>query len=711
MSGISSEDDDRQMPAKSQTNNKKNELDLLASLGSIVANADDYESNILREAELSGAPRISGSGLPELHTLGPSAIPASDVPYAQTLLSKIRSQLANGNGGREDEKLFLKEQLLLVFLQSVAKDGNFVHPQEEARLEERRKRRITSSVAKKSPSFSVDAAATASSQNMSMLGWQSSVKNNNNTLKKRARPESAAAAANKKDEDKDCNPGDRLERIKQKKVSFSEPSSYTATAPKKARVSIMKRKQQGSGNLSSSGLLDDDIVQRKERLKEMRKEREERRRKRRQRWLADGEDSSPSHGEMGEREFQDDLVLETPATPQTGVLVTTEEAEEKKSDADDDNTDNHGRDDQSDMVQEKRQVLTIQQEEPVSGLRSDMVQEQRQLLTIKQEEPELLTIKQEEPIPLLQASATCPLCKTQLEIPDRSAQTQADAMLSLHMQTCCGETTSRTSGQRRSTRARAVTNYSEVDGEEEDHLVDGARVTRGRIAKVTPLAAPGNILVGTATVTPSNVLVGAATVKTETEEDIFELGDDDADVDEELEVDNDTGTDPSRELLVLQPRTKPKRSATKRRAPPPTRAPIALDDMNADDYEDRVDEWVYTGVQSMRDMKERDQTEVPPGEEVYEGGLVIPAWINDRLFPYQRTALEWMWELHRQEAGGIIGDEMVRLLLPILLGNKFSFCFLLMLTLHVCTLDTNIRVWVRLYKLVLSWGRWRRVES
>jgi hypothetical protein len=639
---MSGSEDDRKKPAKSQTD--RAELDLLASLGSTVANMDDYESNILREAELSAAPRISGNGLPELHTLGPSAIPSSDVPYAQTLLSKIRSQLANVNGhGGDDEKLFLKEQLLLVFLQSVAKDGNFVHPQKEARQEERRKRRMTAD--KKAPS-SEDAA---SSQDMSMLGWQPSVKN---TIKKRARPESAAT----KEKDKDCNSSERLERIKQKKVSFSEPSSYETTPPKKARVSIIKRKQQGSNNSSSAP--DKDIVQRKERLKEIRNEREERRRKRRQRWMANGEDSG-SNSEGGEKEFQDDLVHETPTKPQTEVV--TEDTEEKKGDDDDDNADNRGSKDQFDMVQEKRQLLTI---------------------------------KQEEPVPVIQASAACPLCNKQLEIPDRSAQLQADAILSLHMQTCCE--TSRTRGQRRSTRARAVTNYSEVDGEE-DHL-GGVRVTRGRTAKVTPSPAP------------SNNLLGTVTVKTETENDFFELGDNDADEDEELDVDNNTGTDPSDELLLLETRTKPRRSATKKRAPPPTRAPIALDDMDDDDYEDRVDEWIYTGVQSMRDMKERDQTEVPPGEEVYEGGLVIPAWINDRLFPYQRTALEWMWELHRQEAGGIIGDEMVRLLL-LISGQRVRFLLFAHVNTSCCTLNTNIRVWVRLYKLVLSWGRWRRVES
>lgn len=60
----------------------------------------------------------------------------------------------------------------------------------------------------------------------------------------------------------------------------------------------------------------------------------------------------------------------------------------------------------------------------------------------------------------------------------------------------------------------------------------------------------------------------------------------------------------------------------------------------------------------MREMDERDKDEDPPGAVLLEGGFLIPAWINNRLFSYQRTALSWLWELHKQGAGGIIGDEM-----------------------------------------------------
>lgn len=86
--------------------------------------------------------------------------------------------------------------------------------------------------------------------------------------------------------------------------------------------------------------------------------------------------------------------------------------------------------------------------------------------------------------------------------------------------------------------------------------------------------------------------------------------------------------------------------------------PMAIDDIDELDYEERVDDWIEHGLEQMNDMAERDSAETPPGAIVYEGGLEIPAWVNDRLFPYQRTGVRWMWELHSQGAGGVVGDEM-----------------------------------------------------
>ncbi|KAF9208273.1 hypothetical protein BGZ49_009325 [Haplosporangium sp. Z 27] len=41
-----------------------------------------------------------------------------------------------------------------------------------------------------------------------------------------------------------------------------------------------------------------------------------------------------------------------------------------------------------------------------------------------------------------------------------------------------------------------------------------------------------------------------------------------------------------------------------------------------------------------------------------EGGFKIPGDIYSNLFDYQKTCTQWLWELHCQGAGGIIGDEM-----------------------------------------------------
>ena len=84
----------------------------------------------------------------------------------------------------------------------------------------------------------------------------------------------------------------------------------------------------------------------------------------------------------------------------------------------------------------------------------------------------------------------------------------------------------------------------------------------------------------------------------------------------------------------------------------------APDDIEEANYDDRVDVWQDVGVKRMKNMAERDDDheEALPGPAMHDGGLVIPGWMNNRLFGYQRTGLRWLWELHRQEAGGIVGD-------------------------------------------------------
>jgi len=53
----------------------------------------------------------------------------------------------------------------------------------------------------------------------------------------------------------------------------------------------------------------------------------------------------------------------------------------------------------------------------------------------------------------------------------------------------------------------------------------------------------------------------------------------------------------------------------------------------------------------------RSHPSIPDAE--LEGGYKIPGDIYSNLFDYQKTCVQWLWELHCQGAGGIIGDEMV----------------------------------------------------
>ncbi|KAM0721160.1 hypothetical protein Q7P37_003447 [Cladosporium fusiforme] len=45
-------------------------------------------------------------------------------------------------------------------------------------------------------------------------------------------------------------------------------------------------------------------------------------------------------------------------------------------------------------------------------------------------------------------------------------------------------------------------------------------------------------------------------------------------------------------------------------------------------------------------------------DTVFEGGFHIPGDIYPALFDYQKTGVQWLWELFSQQVGGIIGDEM-----------------------------------------------------
>ncbi|CAN4093234.1 unnamed protein product [Withania somnifera] len=73
--------------------------------------------------------------------------------------------------------------------------------------------------------------------------------------------------------------------------------------------------------------------------------------------------------------------------------------------------------------------------------------------------------------------------------------------------------------------------------------------------------------------------------------------------------------------------------------------------------EQRQDEGSGVSTSSHEDNKEDIEDVEPPFVEL-EGGFKIPETIFNRLFDYQKVGVQWLWELHCQRAGGIIGDEM-----------------------------------------------------
>ncbi|MCJ1271341.1 hypothetical protein MMC22_011241 [Lobaria immixta] len=45
-------------------------------------------------------------------------------------------------------------------------------------------------------------------------------------------------------------------------------------------------------------------------------------------------------------------------------------------------------------------------------------------------------------------------------------------------------------------------------------------------------------------------------------------------------------------------------------------------------------------------------------DTMFEGGYRIPGDVYPSLFDYQKTGVQWLWELYSQQVGGIVGDEM-----------------------------------------------------
>jgi len=76
------------------------------------------------------------------------------------------------------------------------------------------------------------------------------------------------------------------------------------------------------------------------------------------------------------------------------------------------------------------------------------------------------------------------------------------------------------------------------------------------------------------------------------------------------------------------------------------------DDEDDDAYEARAQWYLRQGGGGAAAAEE------DPDEVELDGGYRLPSALWDKLFNYQQTGVKWLWELHTQRAGGVIGDEM-----------------------------------------------------
>lgn len=87
------------------------------------------------------------------------------------------------------------------------------------------------------------------------------------------------------------------------------------------------------------------------------------------------------------------------------------------------------------------------------------------------------------------------------------------------------------------------------------------------------------------------------------------------------------------------------------------------DDGNVNNYVKRIETWKKERLKKKQDkiLKGEDldsEEEEEQGYEQFTGGYKVPLLIWNKLYKYQKTCVRWLWELHSQGCGGILGDEM-----------------------------------------------------
>ncbi|XP_026542996.1 DNA excision repair protein ERCC-6 [Notechis scutatus] len=81
------------------------------------------------------------------------------------------------------------------------------------------------------------------------------------------------------------------------------------------------------------------------------------------------------------------------------------------------------------------------------------------------------------------------------------------------------------------------------------------------------------------------------------------------------------------------------------------------DDGNEDYYKQRLRRWHRQQLTGQRGCRSTAEESDESDAEFFEG-FKVPGSLFKKLYKYQQTGVRWLWELHCQQVGGILGDEM-----------------------------------------------------
>ncbi|KAM9197329.1 DNA excision repair protein ERCC-6 [Dugong dugon] len=81
------------------------------------------------------------------------------------------------------------------------------------------------------------------------------------------------------------------------------------------------------------------------------------------------------------------------------------------------------------------------------------------------------------------------------------------------------------------------------------------------------------------------------------------------------------------------------------------------DDGDEDCYKQRLRRWNKLRLRD-REKCLKLEGNSEDSDADFDEGFKVPGFLFRKLFKYQQTGVRWLWELHCQQAGGILGDEM-----------------------------------------------------